>query len=93
MSIQVLRYEMFLREVKPNYIHEEFLDKFMALPQSFFSPKAPEKFMDFIQRYGTHYVKGAVFGGELKVIKTRTVNSTADTTDFRKDMQQYEDVK
>lgn len=88
MSINVIRYEMFLREVKPNYIHEDFLNCFLMLPQSFFAPKAAEKFQDFIQRYGTHYVKAAKFGGQLKIIKTREVTSKASITDFRKEMQE-----
>ena len=40
LSINIIRYEMFLREVKPNYIHEDFLNCFMMLPQSFYAPKA-----------------------------------------------------
>jgi len=88
LSISVIRYEMFLREVKPNYIHEDFLNCFLMLPQSFFSPNAPEKFQDFIQRYGTHYVKAAKFGGQLKIVKTREVSTKASIDDFRKEMQE-----
>ena len=87
MSVSVIRYEMFLREVKPNYIHEDFLDCFLMLPQSFFSPKAPQMFMDFIQRYGTHYVKAAKFGGQLKIVKTKQVTSKASIDDFRTEIQ------
>ena len=43
--------------------------------------------MNFIQQYGTHYVKAAKFGGQLKVIKTRAITSTSSITDFRKEMQ------
>ena len=78
---------MFLREVKPNYIHEDFLDCFLMLPQSYFSPRAPERFQDFILRYGTHYVKAAKFGGQLKVVKTKTISDSSDVTDFRKEIQ------
>jgi len=88
MSVKVIRYEMFLREVKPNYIHEDFLNCFLMLPQSFFSPNGPTKFQDFIQRYGTHYVKAAKFGGQLKIVKTREVTSKASINDFRKEMQE-----
>ena len=38
MSINVVRYEMFLREVAPNNIKAGFLDCFMNLPQSFYAP-------------------------------------------------------
>ena len=87
MAIKVIRYEMYLREVKPNYIDDEFLNCFMNLPQSLFSPKSPQKFQSFIQTYGTHYVKAAKFGGQFKVIKTRKITSTADIKDFRKEIQ------
>ena len=43
--------------------------------------------MNFIQQYGTHYVKAAKFGGQLKVIKSRAITSTSSITDFRKEMQ------
>ena len=78
---------MYLREVKPAYINDDFLNCFMNLPQSLYSPKSPQKFQDFIQTYGTHYVKAAKFGGQFKLIKTRKVTSTADITDFRKEIQ------
>ena len=74
-------------DVKPNYIKEDFLNAFMMLPSSFYAPKSPGKFMNFIQQYGTHYVKAAKFGGQLKVIKSRAITSTSSITDFRKEMQ------
>jgi hypothetical protein len=39
MKVNVIRYEMFLREVSPKFIHEDFLDCFMMLPNSFYAPK------------------------------------------------------
>ena len=72
MSINVIRYEIFLREISANYIRENFLDCFLSLPSSFFAPGAPQKFQDFIMRYGTHIVKAARFGGQLEVLKTKT---------------------
>ena len=65
MSIDVIRYEIFLRDVEPNYIMSGFLDCFLSLPQSFYAPGAPEKFQDFILRYGTHYVKAAKEGSKI----------------------------
>ena len=64
-----------------------FLDTFLKLPQSYFAPGGPRKFLDFIQRYGTHYVKAAKFGGELKIVKSRERNSQTDTLDFRDEAQ------
>lgn len=43
--------------------------------------------MGFIQRFGTHYVKAAKFGGQLKVIKSRAITSTSSIKDFRTEMQ------
>ena len=34
---------------------EAFIDEFMALPNSFYAPRAPEKFQQFIDRFGKHY--------------------------------------
>ena len=56
MDLNIIRYEMFLREVAPQWLHEDFLDCFMMLPNSYYAPKAKEMFEDFIKRYGTHYV-------------------------------------
>ena len=78
---------MLLQEVKPNYMESDFLNSFLNRPQSFFSPRAPQKFQRFIQKFGTHYVKAAKFGGSFKVIKTRKITSTADISDFRKEIQ------
>ena len=71
----------------PNFIEVDFLDLFLSLPQSYFAPGAPQKFMDFIQRYGTHYVKAAKFGGQLTVTKTKTSTASTDVTDFRNEAQ------
>ena len=35
MTINIIRYEMFLKEVKPNYIHEDFLGNFLRRTQNF----------------------------------------------------------
>ena len=77
----------YFSDVEPNYLKEDFLNAFMTLPSSFHAPKSPEKFMNFIQQYGTHYVKAAKFGGQLKVIKSRAITSTSSITDFRKEKQ------
>ena len=74
---------MFLREVSPQFIHEDFLDCFLQLPNSFFAPKAPEKFQEFIERYGTHYVKGAKFGGYLHIKKSKRKSEGMTINDIR----------
>ena len=78
---------MFLREVKPNYIHEDFLTAFMALPNSYFAPKAPERFQEFISRFGTHYVHAAKFGGELTIMKEKKMITGMSIRDMKEDVQ------
>ena len=87
LTINVIRYEMFLREVAPNWLHEDFIDCFMMLPNSFYAPKAPEKFMDFITRYGTHYVHAAKFGGQLSIVKKKRILAGMNITDIRDEAQ------
>ena len=82
MSINVIRYEIFLREISANYIREGFLDCFLSLPSSYFAPGAPQKFQDFIMRYGTHIVKAAKFGGQLEVLKTKTKTARHELETF-----------
>ena len=45
-------------------------------------------FQNFITRYGTHYVKAAKFGGQLKIIKTREITDKSQIDDFREEMQE-----
>ena len=48
---------------------------------------APQKFQDFILRYGTHYVKAAKFGGQFKVVKQKEFTGETNVADFRKETQ------
>lgn len=40
----ILRYEIFMDEVKPSDLSLNFLREFMALPLSYYSPGAPMKY-------------------------------------------------
>ncbi|XP_064609751.1 uncharacterized protein LOC135473788 [Liolophura sinensis] len=71
LEVDVIRYEVFLDDVTFNDLNMDFLHDFVFLPQSYFAPGAPQKFQDFILRWGTHYVKSAEFGGQLKLVKTK----------------------
>ena len=63
------------------------LDCFMALPNSFFAPKAPEKFQEFISRFGTHYTTAAKFGGQLTITKTKKMIAGMSIEDTKKEVQ------
>lgn len=59
----------------------------MALPNSFFAPKAPEKFQEFISRFGTHYTSAAKFGGQLTITKTKKMIAGMSIEDTKKEVQ------
>ena len=42
---------------------------------------------NFIQRWGTHYIKSAKFGGELEIRKTKQADQDETKTDFAKTME------
>ena len=65
------------------------LDCFMALPNSFFAPKAPEKFQEFISRFGTHYTSAAKFGGQLTITKTKKMIAGMSIEDTKKEVQAW----
>ena len=44
-------------------------------------------FQDFIDRWGTHVVKSANFGGRLQFIKTATDNGDVDISEFHQETQ------
>merc|ERR1712142_671715 len=56
-SCRMRRYEIFMDEVKPNQLSEAFLQDYMALPIRYFDfrNKAPQRFNDFLLRWGTHF--------------------------------------
>ena len=54
-------------EVRPEDLSPAFLQDYLALPWSVWVPGADQKYSDFIQRWGTHYIKSAVLGGKLSI--------------------------
>ncbi|XP_035699632.1 uncharacterized protein LOC118432207 [Branchiostoma floridae] len=71
LEMNVFRYEIFMDDVEPGDLNLSFLRDFLKLPVSYFSIGADQAFQNFIIRYGTHYIKSAKFGGQLKIIKTK----------------------
>ncbi|XP_078600320.1 uncharacterized protein LOC144875283 [Branchiostoma floridae x Branchiostoma japonicum] len=82
LEINVLRYEIFMDDVKPADLNLAFLWDFLRLPVSYFSIGADTKFQNFILRYGAHYIQSAKFGGQLKIIKTKEASSDLSVQAF-----------
>ncbi|XP_062505376.1 uncharacterized protein LOC134182065 isoform X2 [Corticium candelabrum] len=91
MDINIIRYEIFLDRVIPDNLNPSFLHDFMSLPTSFDGPGHASQFIDFILRWGTHYVKSSPVGGQLELRKATGVSVTQDIDAFareaRKDFQ------
>ncbi|XP_013392189.1 uncharacterized protein LOC106160199 [Lingula anatina] len=71
LEVDVIRYEIFLDDVSVNDLNMDFLHDFVHLPESYFYAGAPLRFQQFIIKWGTHFIKAAKFGGQLKLIKTK----------------------
>ncbi|XP_048578736.1 uncharacterized protein LOC5522213 [Nematostella vectensis] len=86
-DIDVSRYEIFKDEVKPQDLSQAFLKEFINLPPSYYTPRAPIAYQDFIMRWGTHYIKSATFGGQLELRKLMQGSSTATKTEVAEEME------
>eukprot|EP00058_Branchiostoma_floridae_P001424 XP_002586912.1 hypothetical protein BRAFLDRAFT_105134 [Branchiostoma floridae] len=80
IEADVIRYEIFLDEVKPDDLSLDFLRDFLSLPKNFILGKA--KLQDFIIRYGTHFIKSAKFGGAFRLFKTQEAESGESLSSF-----------
>ena len=80
-------FEVTLDELKPDDMSASFFADVMQLPTSYTEIGAPTIFQDFILRYGTHFIKSAKFGGELKVMKTSKKESTLSAEQFAETAQ------
>eukprot|EP00058_Branchiostoma_floridae_P002323 XP_002587811.1 hypothetical protein BRAFLDRAFT_92260 [Branchiostoma floridae] len=87
LEINVFRYEIFMDDVKPADLNLAFLRDFLNLPVSYFSIRADQYFQNFIIRYGTHYIKSAKFGGQLKIIKTKEASKELSIQSFSEKAQ------
>ncbi|KAJ7356220.1 hypothetical protein OS493_025973 [Desmophyllum pertusum] len=87
LSVDINRYEIFLDEVKPESLSLPFLKEFMSLPTSYFAAGASFKYQDFIQRWGTHYIKSSDFGGQLQIRKTMSASEFSSKMEFATEME------
>eukprot|EP00058_Branchiostoma_floridae_P003059 XP_002588547.1 hypothetical protein BRAFLDRAFT_122359 [Branchiostoma floridae] len=76
------RYAIFMDDVTPDQLNVGFLRDFISLPESYFSPGAELIFQNFYLRWGTHYIKSAKFGGQLKIIKTKQATKDLSMSEF-----------
>ncbi|KAI8491970.1 hypothetical protein Bbelb_303430 [Branchiostoma belcheri] len=82
LEINIFRYEIFMDDVTPERLNVGFLRDFIFLPESYFSPGAEIIFQNFYLRWGTHYIKSAKFGGQLKIIKTKQATQDLSMSEF-----------
>eukprot|EP00058_Branchiostoma_floridae_P002515 XP_002588003.1 hypothetical protein BRAFLDRAFT_125400 [Branchiostoma floridae] len=80
IEADIIRYEIFLDEVKPTDLTLSFLRDFLSLPKNFIIGKA--KLQEFIIRYGTHYIKSAKFGGSFQLYKTQEATKSESLESF-----------
>ena len=66
----------------------EFLQDFQSMPDSFYSPDAPERFMEFINKYGTHFVKAVSLGGKFTMKRTSRNSGEVSIDDFQQSTQE-----
>ncbi|KAJ7336555.1 hypothetical protein OS493_011769 [Desmophyllum pertusum] len=74
-------------EVKPTDLSLTFMRDFFALPANYFSPEDQMKYQEFIQRWGTSYVKSAIFGGELQIMKVQNRDTSGTKEEFAEEME------
>ncbi|XP_068718689.1 uncharacterized protein [Montipora capricornis] len=86
-DIDVDRYEIFMDVVKPDNLNVGFLREFMMLPTSYYTTGAAIKFQDFIQRFGTHYIKAGRFGGQLEIRKSMEASQVSSKEEFSEVME------
>ena len=89
-SCRIRRYEIFMDEVTPQQLSESFLQDYMNLPTSFFDfrNKAQEKYIRFLERWGTHYIKSASFGGKFTILRKSTKAETETSEEWSASMQE-----
>ncbi|XP_078617063.1 uncharacterized protein LOC144885162 [Branchiostoma floridae x Branchiostoma japonicum] len=69
-------------DIKSDQLNVGFLRDFISLPESYFSPGAEITFQNFYLRWGTHYIKSAKFGGQLKIMKTKEATKDLSMSEF-----------
>jgi hypothetical protein len=73
-EINVIRYSLFVQNIRPENIDPFFMLDFMSLPLNYFLEDAAQKYEKFLFRYGTHYIHAAEFGGQILFENSRTAD-------------------
>ena len=81
-EINVIRYALYIDDIKPEDIDPFFLIDFMSLPENYYSTDAYEKYEKFLFRYGTHYIYSAQFGGQIMFENSRAADIDTDMNDL-----------
>jgi hypothetical protein len=81
-EINVIRYALYIDNIKPEDIDPFFLIDFMSLPENYYSTDAYEKYEKFLFRYGTHYIYSAQFGGQIMFENSRAADMATNMNDL-----------
>ncbi|XP_077985079.1 uncharacterized protein LOC144439719 [Glandiceps talaboti] len=82
LDIDIMRYEIFKDVTTANDLSTTFLKEYMNLPSGYIGSANPLKYQDFIQRWGTHYVKSGMFGGRLEIQKVSSSSFYSSVEEF-----------
>ncbi|XP_077985473.1 uncharacterized protein LOC144440089 [Glandiceps talaboti] len=82
LDIDIKKYEVSKDVTTANDLSTSFLKEYMNLPNSYIGSSNPLKYQDFIQRWGTHYVKSGVFGGRLEIQKVSSSSVYSSVEEF-----------
>ncbi|XP_077985433.1 uncharacterized protein LOC144440064 [Glandiceps talaboti] len=82
LDVDIMRYEIFKDVTTANDLSTNFLKEYMNLPNSYIGSGNPLKYQDFIQRWGTHYVKSGMFGGRLEIQKVSSSSFYSSVEEF-----------
>ena len=74
-EINVIRYSLFVENIRPEHIDPFFMIDFMSLPVNYFLEDSALKYEKFLFRYGTHYIHSAEFGGQILFENSRTADA------------------
>merc|ERR1712107_157812 len=71
-------------------LSEAFLQDYMSLPVRFhdFRNRAPQKYIRFLERWGTHYIKSASFGGKFTLLREATKSGSETEKEWESKMLQ-----
>ena len=81
-EINVIRYSLFVENIRPEHIDPFFMLDFMSLPVNYFLEDAGQKYEKFLFRYGTHYIHAAQFGGQILFENSRTADAEQNINDL-----------